>query len=130
MTLFDAPRTFISLCINVSNMVLKHVGGAARHCIVCTFFCVFSFLSQVLTRRGLVTAVSLRLRSLPVEIGREASAACTNMVHCKRTADSLEDSTRAVQTRGARCAERGVPRILCCVCKPNAPPRGTDAKTG
>jgi hypothetical protein len=47
----------------VPNMVLKHVGGAARHCIVCTFFCVFSFLSQVLTRRGLVTAVSSRKSS-------------------------------------------------------------------
>ena len=45
---------------HMSNMVLEHVGGAARHCIVCTFFCVSSFLSQVFIRCGLVTAVFWR----------------------------------------------------------------------
>jgi hypothetical protein len=55
----------------------------------------------------LVTAVSWRSRSLPVEIGRGASAACTTIVHYKRTADWFEDGTRSVQTRGARRGERG-----------------------
>jgi hypothetical protein len=103
-------------------MVLEHIGGAARHCIVRTFFCVSSFLSQAFIRCGLVTAVSWRWRSLPVEIGRGASAACTTMVHCERTADGFEDGTRAVQTRGARRGERGGPKILRCVQTERPPP--------
>jgi hypothetical protein len=69
---------------------------------------------------------------VPVEIGRRASAACTKMVHCERTADWFEDGTRAVQTRGGRGGRRGElgePKILCCV-QTERPPRGTDAKTG
>jgi hypothetical protein len=58
LTLFDAPRTLISFCINMSK---EHVGGVACHCIVCTFFCVSSFLSQVVIRCGLVTAFRLGL---------------------------------------------------------------------
>jgi hypothetical protein len=97
---------------HMSNMVLEHVGGAARHCIVCTFFCVSSFLSQVFIGCGLVTAVSWRWRSLPVEIGRGTSAACTAMVHWERTADWFEDGTRAVQTRGA--SRRCLVSSACC----------------
>jgi hypothetical protein len=81
MALLDAPIAFISLCTNMSKMVLEHVAW--------------------------------RLRSLPMEIGRGASAACTTIVHCERIADWLEDGTRAVQTLGARRGERGEPRILC-----------------
>jgi hypothetical protein len=42
-------------------MSKEHVGGVACHCIICTFFCVSSFLSQVFIRCGLVTAFRLGL---------------------------------------------------------------------
>jgi hypothetical protein len=45
MTLFDAPRTFISLRINMTNMVLEHVGGATRHCIHNILLCFFLLLT-------------------------------------------------------------------------------------
>jgi hypothetical protein len=77
MTLFDAPRTFISLCINMLNIFLEHVGGAARYCIVCTFFCVSSFLSQFLS--GVVW--SLRFLG-DDEIRRGDQARSIGGMHC------------------------------------------------
>jgi hypothetical protein len=92
MTLFDAPRTFISLCINMSNMVLEHVGGAARHCIVYVHSFVFPpschrFLSGVVGHCGF-----LEMKKLAWGIcGMHRDGALRD-----RTADWFEDGTRAV----------------------------------
>jgi hypothetical protein len=70
IAMFKALRTSIFSRINLSGMVSGHVGGAVVNCIVCTFVCVFHSCHRFLTRRGLVTTVSWKIRGLSAKRAR------------------------------------------------------------
>jgi hypothetical protein len=125
MTLFDAPRTFISLCINMSNMVLEHVGGAARHCIVCTFFCVSS------SCRRFLSGVVWSLRFFGDEEACLWRSGEWHLRHAPRwcTERGLQTDLKMAHVL-CRHVVPGVGSVgspgFYAVCKPNAPPPSRD----
>jgi hypothetical protein len=91
----------------------------------------FSFLSQVLTRRGLVTTVSWKMRGLSVKRARSicgvhllAGAVKEDYVAGPKMAHVTADT--CCQVWGAWGVQDGPSTVN----EPNAPPRGTDARTG
>jgi hypothetical protein len=111
MKLFEAPRIFISLCINMSNMVLEQFGGAA---VTASYVHSFVFSPSCHTV-WFGHCGFLEMKKLACGDWARGICGMPTMVHCERTADWFEDGVRDVQTRGARRGERGEPGILCCV---------------
>jgi hypothetical protein len=91
----------------------------------------FSFLSQVLTRRGLVTTVSWKMRGLSAKRVRSvcgvhlvAGAVKEDYGAGPKMAHVTADTCR--QVWGAWGVQDGPSTVY----EPDAPPRGTDARTG
>lgn len=129
MTLFNALRTFISLCINMSNMVLGHAGDAARHCIVRTFFLCFLLVTGF---HPVWSGHCGFLGTKKLACGDQARSICG--MH--RYGVLREDSKLVWRWRTCYadtwCQAWGAcgAQNFNAVCKPNAPPRGIEAKTG
>jgi hypothetical protein len=122
MAMVNASRTFISFCMNLSGMVSGHVGGAVHRIYICL---CFSFLSKVLTRRGLITTVSWKMRGLSAKRARSICGVHLLAGAVKRSWS--EDGACDVQTSAARCGEHGESRMVRPLCTIR---RGTDARTG
>jgi hypothetical protein len=125
MTLFDAPRKFIYLCINMSNMVF----GTCWRCSssLHRMYILLCFLLLLVTGFYPVWCGHCGfLEILPAEIGeghlRHAPQWCTE--RGLRTGLKMAHVLCRHMVPGV-----GSPGFYA-VCKPNAPPRGTDAKTG
>jgi hypothetical protein len=89
----------------------------------------FSFLSQVLTRRGLVASVSWKMRLSLVRQAGGKYLRCAPFGCCseRRLRSWFEDGACDVRPG---VGSMGIPEWSVPVCEPDAPPRGTDARTG